>query len=814
MSDLAGHNLGPYRIIEQLGMGGMATVYKAYQPSMDRYVAIKVLPRHFAQDPTFTGRFEQEAKTIAKLEHARILPVYDYGEEDGITYIVMRLLDAGTLSELIAQGPVPLEETARIIGQIAEGLDYAHSKGVLHRDVKPSNIMLDSSGNVYITDFGITKLVEGTAQFTATGGLVGTPAYVSPEQGMGQPVDHRSDIYSLGVVLYEMVTGRTPFQAETPMAVVIKHINDPLPLPRSINPELPEAVERVILKTLAKRPDERYQSCGEMAAALQQMVAEAMDPHLRPTDLASPTAILAAPPPVPADTAPVPVSDDAGAGTLPLIQPAPAPRRKAGWLLPLAIVGGLIGLVALVVIVVLLVLPMLQAEEPPAVSEPEPLPPVEQVPATEEPPPPEELPSPEEKAPLPPADAIGCAPDQTTALLQDFTPGESRITLPPGSEIVQTDDGKYALQVSAVEKPVHVPFGPEMSDSTLTMLVQVPPEQPRTGLSLYSRLGEDGQSYMVIFEPGGMLRLHRNGEPVARAGVDALQLADGKLHTLSLHTEKHRIEVHADGKVVLDWGDEAPLPPGKFAVEVTNGTALISAVWVCGYGEQVAGGEPGQRPLFVDDFEAPDLDVDMWGWMNEPVGEWTLAGGQLLIPILPGTGAVGEPGSSANMPILALKNIKVEEGSTTIVQVEVNVSPAANFQAAGLVVLNQRREPLMTLTRAFCDTANKCQGDAIYFDYWAQFAQNQDEYRAYQAGGGQLPPGKPVWLRLAHQRNVVSAYYRLSGEGEWLEVGHWPVIEMQLSAVGIGTYSGGQPAESIPAFFDNFQVLLEKSEAP
>jgi hypothetical protein len=803
MSDLAGHNLGPYRIIEQLGMGGMATVYKAYQPSMDRYVAIKVLPRHFAQDPTFTGRFEQEAKTIAKLEHARILPVYDYGEEDGITYIVMRLLDAGTLSELIAQGPVSLEETARIIGQIAEGLDYAHSKGVLHRDVKPSNIMLDSSGNVYITDFGITKLVEGTAQFTATGGLVGTPAYVSPEQGMGQPVDHRSDIYSLGVVLYEMVTGRTPFQAETPMAVVIKHINDPLPLPRSINPDLPETVERVILKTLAKHRDERYQSCGEMAADLQQMVAEAMDPHLRPTDLASPTAILTAPPAAPTDTAPSPIGDDAGAGTLPLIQPAPAPRKKAGWLLPLAIVGGLVGLVALGAIVVLLVLPMLQAEEPPAVAETEPPPPVEQVPAAEEPLPPTE------KAPPPLEVAVGCAPDQTTVMLQDFKPGTDIFALPPGSEIVQTGDGKYALQVSAVENPVHVPFGPEMADSTLMVLALVPPEQPQTGLSLYSRLGEDGQSYMVVFEPGGMVRLHRNGEPVARADIDAIQLADGRLHTLALHTEKQRIEVRADGKMLLEWGDEIPLPPGKFALEVASGTAQIGAVWICGYGEQVTGGEPGQKPLFADNFEAPDLDVDMWGWINEPVGEWTLADGRLLIPVLPGTGT-----GAGGMPILALKNIKIEEGSTTSVQVEVNVLPAANYQAAGLVVLNQRREPLLTLTRAFCDTANTCQGDAIYFDNWLQFMQNQTEYRAYQAGAGQLPPGKPVWLRLVHQRNVVSAYYRLSGEGEWLEVGHWPVIEMQLSAVGIGTSSGGQPTEAIPAFFDNFQVLLEKSDAP
>ncbi|MBN1312062.1 MAG: serine/threonine protein kinase [Anaerolineae bacterium] len=274
MSEFAGRNLGPYRVIEQLGIGGMATVYKAYQPNMDRHVAIKILPRHFATDPTFVGRFEQEAKVIAKLENARILPVYDYGEDGGVTYIVMRYLATGTLAERLQTGTLSLEEIVRITGQIAEGLDYAHRQGVIHRDVKPSNILLDQGGDVYITDFGISKLVEGTAQFTGSG-IVGTPAYISPEQGLGQPVDHRTDIYSLGVVLYQMATNDVPFRAETPLAVVIKHIHEPLPLPRSINPALPEAVERVILKAMAKDPEARYQSCEEMAAALKRAVEQA-----------------------------------------------------------------------------------------------------------------------------------------------------------------------------------------------------------------------------------------------------------------------------------------------------------------------------------------------------------------------------------------------------------------------------------------------------------------------------------------------------------------------------------------------------------
>jgi predicted Ser/Thr protein kinase len=339
MSEFIGRNLGPYRIVEQVGLGGMATVYKAYQPSMDRYVAIKVLPKHFAADPTFVGRFEQEAKVIAKLENARILPVYDYGEDDGVTYIVMRYLEGGTLTDQLRTGEPGLEEIARIIGQIAEGLDYAHKRGVIHRDMKPSNIMLDHSGDVYITDFGISKLVEGTAQFTGSG-IIGTPAYISPEQGLGQPVDHRTDIYSLGVVLYQMATNDVPFHAETPLAVVIKHIHEPLPLPRSINPALPEAVENVILKALAKNPDDRYQSCSEMAAALRKAVGQpgADVTYRRPTAAPSPTR--------PAD------AHDYG-GTMPVAPLRPStetraaevktPRRKL-WLIPVGLIGALVAI--------------------------------------------------------------------------------------------------------------------------------------------------------------------------------------------------------------------------------------------------------------------------------------------------------------------------------------------------------------------------------------------------------------------------------------------------------------------------------------
>ncbi|HID64987.1 MAG TPA: serine/threonine protein kinase, partial [Anaerolineae bacterium] len=272
MSNLIGQTLGPYRIIEQIGVGGMATVYKAYQPAMDRYVAIKVLPALVSRDPAFLKRFRREAKVVAKLEHKHILPVHDYGEQEGLTYLVMRYVEAGTLKDRLAAGQLDLPTIYRIMAQVGSALDYAHRLGVIHRDVKPSNVLIDSQGDAYLTDFGLARIMESTEQLTATGVGVGTPDYMAPEQGQGLKIDHRSDVYSLGVMLYEMATGHVPFQAETPMAVVIKHITEPLPLPSSVKPDIPPQVERVILKAMAKDPDDRFQTVAEMVTALDAAV--------------------------------------------------------------------------------------------------------------------------------------------------------------------------------------------------------------------------------------------------------------------------------------------------------------------------------------------------------------------------------------------------------------------------------------------------------------------------------------------------------------------------------------------------------------
>src|SRR3972149_10522344 len=274
MPALIGQTLGGYRILSQIGKGGMATVYKAFQPSLDRYVAIKVLPPYYAaQDETFLRRFRQEARAVARLRHPNILIVLEYGEQDGTTYIVMEYVEAGTLTDRLGN-VMALGDVTHIIRQVASALDYAHEQGVIHRDVKPSNILLPKPDWPLLTDFGLAKIV-GATHLTQSGTVAGTPAYMSPEQGRGDPLDARTDIYSLGIVLYEMVTGDVPFSAETPMAVIVKHIIEPLPLPRARNPGLPEPVERVILQALAKDPGDRFTKAGEMASALTDALGAA-----------------------------------------------------------------------------------------------------------------------------------------------------------------------------------------------------------------------------------------------------------------------------------------------------------------------------------------------------------------------------------------------------------------------------------------------------------------------------------------------------------------------------------------------------------
>jgi serine/threonine protein kinase len=276
-TDLVGQTIGKFDMVASLGGGGMAEVYKAFQPSLNRHVAIKVIHPYLAKDPEFITRFQREAQNVAALRHPHIVQVYDYDVDEGRPYMVMEFIDGSPLSNKLtkmhAEGQsFTLDEVIRIIKGVGEALAYAHEQEMIHRDVKPANVMIDSRGRVILTDFGLAKIVTDN-RLTATGTVMGTPAYMSPEQCKGMAGDGRTDIYSLGVMLYELSTGQLPFQSETQVGLIVKQVTEaPIP-PRSVAPHLPEWLEAVILKSLEKDPDARYQSVAQMLADLtgQQM---------------------------------------------------------------------------------------------------------------------------------------------------------------------------------------------------------------------------------------------------------------------------------------------------------------------------------------------------------------------------------------------------------------------------------------------------------------------------------------------------------------------------------------------------------------
>lgn len=269
MENLVGRALGKYEIVAHLSSGGMAEVYKAYQPGPERYVALKVLRSQLAQSEDFVTRFKREAQAVARLRHPHIVQLHDFDVAYGLCYIVMEFIEGGTLADRLEalrtqSHKMSFSEATRILRAIAGAVDEAHQEGVIHRDIKPANIMFTDDDEPVLTDFGIAKLV-GSSQITKSGGISGTVDYMSPEQVQGQEVDGRSDVYSLGVVLYEMVTGQVPFPSEDPAAIIFKHINEAPPSPCAFNPALPAAAEQVILRALAKDPNARPSSAGRLA---------------------------------------------------------------------------------------------------------------------------------------------------------------------------------------------------------------------------------------------------------------------------------------------------------------------------------------------------------------------------------------------------------------------------------------------------------------------------------------------------------------------------------------------------------------------
>lgn len=263
-----------FQIVGPPRNGGMASVYKAYQPYLDRYVALKIMTPALASDPEFVQRFYEEARRMAKLEHPNIVPIYDIGQApSGPLYIAMRFIDGLTMQELLARERI-LEagRAVHIASEVAEALDYAHTQGIVHRDVKPSNIMVEAGDRITLMDFGIAKAI-GESQLTRPGAIVGTPKYLSPEQALGQPAEPRSDIYALGTVLFEALTGHAPFETESAPALLHAHTTLPPPSPMSLNPAIPRMLETVILRALSKDPTARYPRASEFRRAMSEAIA-------------------------------------------------------------------------------------------------------------------------------------------------------------------------------------------------------------------------------------------------------------------------------------------------------------------------------------------------------------------------------------------------------------------------------------------------------------------------------------------------------------------------------------------------------------
>lgn len=318
---MSSQRFGRYEIIREVARGGMATVYEARDPRMDRQVAVKVLNRDLSEDPSFLARFEREARTIASLEHPAIVAIYDFGEQDGQSFLVMRYMRGGSLVDHIRHGRLSLDKSLAILGRVAGALEHAHDHGVIHRDLKPGNVLFDLKGDAYLGDFGIAHLSGEATRLTSTGAVIGTPAYMSPEQVHGDvELDGRSDVYSLGAILFEMLSGRQPYESDTPAKVMMKHLMDPIPSIRELDPDLPADWETVFRRSLAKSREDRYPTPSRLTHDVQTLSTLGKLPGASGTAAPRPTLAQGMiPPQIAAPALETPA----------LQEPGPAPRARS-----------------------------------------------------------------------------------------------------------------------------------------------------------------------------------------------------------------------------------------------------------------------------------------------------------------------------------------------------------------------------------------------------------------------------------------------------------------------------------------------------